>query len=394
MKILILNHNYERFGTYWRCYFLGKNLAKNGHKVTMLCASGKNIDLLVRRIKESDNFTIYTLPRVRYHTYMSGQLILRLPFYLFFTIFTKYDLLYAFTVAQPQIGIPAMIAKVFLRKKRVFVDWDDLWGGGFANSHMSIINKGLTWSEAYFPKFADAVTHVSQKIHDRAIQVGIPESKLRYLPNGANHREIKVYDKISSRLKVGLNINENIILSMGNTYTYSLDILLKTFMGVLKRLPDSRLVFIGNTKIPKDKEPFYRNIINNITFAGYVKQPELSYYLASADVLALPMDNDPIEQARFPIRLGDYLSAGRPIVSNAVGEVKHYLEKYNAGLTSKPRDVKGYSDNIIRVLKDDKLAKRISKNARNLAEGELDWQRISQKLLHVYKSVMLKQLDL
>ena len=55
-KILILNHNNENYGTYFRCFFIGKYLGRLGYKITMLCASGKNFDLSLRRKKIEANF--------------------------------------------------------------------------------------------------------------------------------------------------------------------------------------------------------------------------------------------------------------------------------------------------------------------------------------------------
>jgi len=57
----------------------------------------------------------------------------------------KYDLLYAFTVAQPQIALPAILAKV-LRKKKLIIDWDDIWGKGLGLSHGQLINSVFYFS--------------------------------------------------------------------------------------------------------------------------------------------------------------------------------------------------------------------------------------------------------
>lgn len=53
MRILILNHNYEKFGTWFRCIRYAKSLS-NEHDVTMICASGKKIDLKIRKKKLDD----------------------------------------------------------------------------------------------------------------------------------------------------------------------------------------------------------------------------------------------------------------------------------------------------------------------------------------------------
>ncbi|MBT8579357.1 hypothetical protein G6646_00180 [Polynucleobacter paneuropaeus] len=50
MNIIMLNHNYEGFGTWHRCFKYAKALAED-HNVTMVCASGKKFDLKIRKKK-------------------------------------------------------------------------------------------------------------------------------------------------------------------------------------------------------------------------------------------------------------------------------------------------------------------------------------------------------
>ena len=361
-------------------------MAELGHEVVMVCASGKDFDLLVRKQKYTENFSIYTLPRIKYHRYYTGQLLLRFWWYVIFVLFKDYDLLYAFTVAQPQISIPAFLGK-FLRRKKLIVDWDDLWGGGFSLMHIRPVGFVLEKSESLFPRFADLLTCASNPLIKRALEIGINKEKIFYLPNGCNYKEIKPISRKLSRNKLKISPGKKIILSMGNTYTGSLDLLLAAFEQLIKKSPDCQLMFLSSLLIPDDRKEKFKSIIDRIKMTGWCSKQLLPYYLSSADILALPMDNNKIEEARFPIRLGDYLSAGKPIVSNALGEVKYYIEKYNTGLTSRPEDYKGMAKNFLLLLKDKKLSNKLGKNGRNLAIGELSWYNVIKKIDFKIKSL-------
>ena len=50
--------------------------------------------------------------------------------------------------------------------------------------------------------------------------------------------------------------------------------------------------------------------------------------LACADILLLTQEDNLINQARLPTKIGDYLAVGRPILATPVGEVKFFVEKY------------------------------------------------------------------
>lgn len=377
-KILILNHNHERFGTYFRCYFIAEGLSKVGYKVTMICASGRNFDLLIRRQRINDNFFIITFPRVKYHRYFTGQILLRLPLNIIFVLLLKYDLLYAFTVAQAQIGIPAWVAKKILGKPLI-IDWDDLWGGGFAVTHGKIIEKVLNWCEKNFIKVADKVTYVSGYIGKEIDKIDKKIYKIK-IDNGANVKQIQTMDKKEARKRLGYKENDILAVSIGNTYTASFGIMLDAFRITQSEIKDLRLLLVGNVFIKDEHKRLLENLAGSVTIVGSRPYSEMPLYMAIADVLLLPMDDNPIELARFPMRFGDYLCAERPIVSNAVGEVKYYLEKYEAGLISPPGSPNKFGKNILLALKDKKLADRISWNARKLAEGDLSRDNVIQKL--------------
>ncbi|PIS20629.1 hypothetical protein COT52_02675 [candidate division WWE3 bacterium CG08_land_8_20_14_0_20_43_13] len=377
-RILILNHNQERFGTYYRCLFLGKGLAARGYQVTMICASGRKFDLLIRKKKISDNFTLITLPRIKYHKYFTGQLLLRLPLTVLLVILLPYDVCYAFTVAQLQIGIPAWFSRI-IRRKKLIVDWDDLWGNGFGLEHGGFVSKVIYWSERYFIKFAHRVTYVSQFLGQKFADLFLPIPAVK-IPNGANTQQIAVLDRDECCRHLTLDPAKKYLVSIGNTYTSSLGLLLRAFEAVIKVRDDVYLVMVGEGKITPEFQELYSRLVSRIISTG--KQPfsQVPYYLGCADALLLPMDDTDIEKARFPMRFGDYLCAGRPIVSNAVGEVEYYLSKYQAGLISPVSDSEVFSYHILLVLASSEIGYSYGRKARELAEGDLNWEKIIDRL--------------
>lgn len=356
----------------------------------MVCASGREFDLRVRQKKINENFTLITLPRVKYARYFSGQILLRFPLYLFSVLTFKYDVLYAFTVAQPQIGLAATAGKI-LRHKKLVIDWDDLWGGGFANSHSLPIRKVLEKSELFFLRFADRVTCASRLLYQKAISIYPRKEDVYYLPNGCKTQHFSSTEYGQARQRLGYPPTEVVLLSMGNTYnSITLDLLFNTYRALLKERPEARLVLLSTIQIPPLKKTQYQDIIGRILFTGYVSDEQKDLYLSAADVLLLPMENNPIEEARFPIRLGDYLLAGRPIVSNAVGEVKYYLEKYQAGITARPDSPDDFARAILKMLEDRTLAESCSVNARKLALGDLSDSKVVEKAEQILSSVVGK----
>jgi len=177
-------------------------------------------------------------------------------------------------------------------------------------------------------------------------------------------------------------------LAMGHTYLDSLRLLFEAFGLVLKTASDALLVVVGKVDIPDKFQSVYQQISHRVLLTGPKPFKEVPLYLSAADVLVLPMDNVPIEKARFPMRFGDYIAAGRPIISNAVGEVKYYLERYECGLTAEPTDVLKMAEHIIYLLNNRNYGELLGKKARMLAEGDLAWKKIANDLSRVYQEVI------
>jgi len=381
MEITYFVHTPENYGTSYRCYALAKNLSMIGFKMKMVCASEK-MDFLMRKRNVNENFELITLPYFRFHRYFSGH-SLRALLSSLRVIFTNPDIVHGFTAAQPSTAIPSIIWKK--RGNALFVDWDDAWGGGFAEGHGNVFGKMLAYFEEDSAKKADEVTYVSEWIFERIKSLGIKNA--HYIPNGSPVLEIPVLSKEECRRDLKIGSEEKILLSMGNLYTGGVDKMLNSFQILLKENPgmNPKLLFLGTDMSKAIEEKFGKEILKNIIFCGKKPFNDVKYYLGAADALLLPMEETNVEKARFPMRLGDYLCAGRPIVSNGVGEVKKVLEQEKCGLVSGVDDAKGFKENMLLALEDKEKSEELGGRAREAAEKKYDWRIIVKKLAKVYE---------
>ena len=382
MKILLLNYTYFGDGTYWRVFYIGKHLSELGHEVTMICPSDRDFYLRISKEQINKNFLRITLPRIKYTRYYTGQEF-RFILNILQVLLYQYEIIHCFTVAQPQIGIPGLFSKM-LRRKKLIVDWDDLWKGGFADYQPYNVRKILEICETNITKFADKITVISEFLKKMTLNLGIEKEKIVKIPNGANTDVIKPLDKTKCRQKLNLDSSPTIV-SMGHTYTESLDFLLDSFKKVIEQIPETKLLMIGRINLPKGTKNKLEKLPNNIILTGEQPFKKIPLYLSAADVLVLPMANNVIERARLPFRLGDYLASGRAIVSNAVGETKRILAQNRCGLISPPEDIISFSENIVYLLTNAKVRENLGKKGRKVAETKFSWKQIAKNLEGVYK---------
>lgn len=388
MDILYLNHNPEGYGTYFRCYHLARHVAARGHKVTLLCASREQT--LSIREKTEGNLTIRILPRVNLATYHTGH-TLRMFLNARECLTRKMDILHAFAFPLHPISFPTFLTSIARPKVKIVLDHDDMWKGGFTLYHPKPVRAVYDFTEDRLPARADMATAASAILMQKFRDAGLPEEKIHYIPNCPTLPG-PMPERAAARQSLGLAPDARIVLSMGHTYTESLFALLDAYAEARRTVPDLKLFFLGKLHISDDFKARMRvyeeRFAPDIVRIGEKPSAEVPAYLAAADALLLPMDDDPIEKARFPIRFGDYLASGVPVVSNAVGEIKRIMEAHDCGYTAPVADPIAFGRAIATALTDQAGRERKGDNARRLIAEELNWPAVAARLEAVYEQTL------
>ena len=99
-----------------------------------------------------------------------------------------------------------------------------------------------------------------------------------------------------------------------------------------------------------------------IDIAGFVSDEQLWNDCKQAEVLLMPLWEDDRSATRFPTKFGQYLAAGRPIVTARVGEIRHFLTDETA-IFYPAGDAIGLAGALDRLLADPVSGKRIAARA-------------------------------
>lgn len=99
-----------------------------------------------------------------------------------------------------------------------------------------------------------------------------------------------------------------------------------------------------------------------LDIVGFVSDAQLRGYCSQADALLMPLWEDDRSSTRFPTKLGQYLAAGRPIVTAPVGEIIHFLNSETA-MFYPPGDTTGFTNSLELLLTDPGLGDRLALRA-------------------------------
>ncbi len=184
------------------------------------------------------------------------------------------------------------------------------------------------------------------------------------------------------------------VLFAGATgYTQSVKFILDSMNRVWQDRPECKLLITGadwNSPVGlKLKEEIdNKNYIGHVDMLGFVARHELLRICASAWVLLAPLHNDLRSKARFPTKIGEYLAAGRPVVSNTVGEVEQYLEDGVSAFLCEPDDPEKYGKKILEAINDPQKALEVGARGRQVAQENFDYIRHGTRLANFFTSLV------
>jgi glycosyltransferase involved in cell wall biosynthesis len=387
VRILFLNHNVIWRSTFFRCLQFGKQLVANGHSVDLLTISPKaRLRFAEREIEgvhviESPDL-LFSILRTGWDPYDT----LRRRVYL---KPRHYDLIHAFD-CRPAVILPAL-AQRSRDGATLLTDWADWWGrGGVIDERPNRLIKLFferteTYFEEHYRTQADGLTVISQALRDRAMGLGVRPEVIARIYSGADTERIQPMDKAAARASLGLPVDAPIVGFTGFVH-YDLALLLAAFDLLAQQRPNVRLLITGKPS-PLVRQYAERGHWSDRVFhAGIVPYADLPRYLAAADLNALPFADKQANRGRWPNKLGDYLSAGRPVVSNPTGDIQDLFTRYDIGALTEGTPA-AFARGMTDLLDDPARALAQGAAARQVAEHELSWPKLTQQLEEHYNSV-------
>ena len=378
MKILFLNHNVKGIGTYIRCFNFAKHMVRFGHSVVLLTSAPQ---FMIKPKKEMiDGVEVVCMPDIMAKRFRNGGLgpidtILR----CLFLLGREFDIVENFD-HRPAVLYPALVGK-YLRKMPLVSEWTDLHGTGGSLSNrpkllQQLIRPYEDFTEKKSKKLSEKLVVISRGLQERAINLGVPESRIVYIPGGADVEKIVPRPKSEVRKNLGLPSDKKIIVYTAGTH-YNTDFFIKAINHIQKARKDVVLVTTGDVFENRHKEALFDP--NRIIELGFLPYEKYTALLPCADVFVFPFTNSSLNTGRWPNKIGDYMAAGRPTVSNRTGDIVRLFDEHKIGFLAS--DNPGhFAAKTLELLANQKLSSEIGMRARQTAERHYDWRLLSKKL--------------
>jgi glycosyltransferase involved in cell wall biosynthesis len=123
---------------------------------------------------------------------------------------------------------------------------------------------------------------------------------------------------------------------------------------------------------------------------GEITHAEVPAMLSIADLAVVP--SAPVAASRggtgTPLKLFEYMAAGKAIVATAVNQAAEVIEDGRTGRLVPARDVHRFAKTILTLLNDPVERVRLGENARQQAIKLYSWEEYTRRLESIYHNVL------
>jgi len=372
-------------GTYWRAYYLARELCSSGHSVTLLATAPHERRRFRVSYELQGRLALVEAPDLLPGSLRSGWDLWASLARSAWLASSHFDLLHAFE-CRPSVIIPALAARARSGAPLV-IDWCDWFGrGGSVEERPSRLQRALlrspeTFFETHFRTCADATTVINPFLGNWAAALGVPPASITLVPNGCDTADWHLESSSVARAALGLPADVPLIGYVGAIFARDAVLLARAFDHLISLRPDARLLVLGYCNVAVEqlvRQP------DAVLRSGPLDTPTLRRYLRACSVGWVPLSDIGANRGRWPLKMNSYMEAGLPFVTTAVGDLAAFVRRYPAGVAA-AADAIALAEQTLALLDDPVRAAELGATGRRLAEGELNWARVAELVAGVYQ---------
>jgi glycosyltransferase involved in cell wall biosynthesis len=274
-------------------------------------------------------------------------------------------------------------------KVRLVVDEDDWEGSGGWNElggYPWFMKRFFSWQENWGLMHCDAVTVASRALQTITWSHGVAPKKVYYLPNGAVPflPSAHVFHN-----EPAINVIETpIVLLYTRFVEFQIERLVDIWNMIQEEMPSARLLVVGKALFPEIDEKLDKllgtELASSVIRLGWKPQSELPAYFMRATIALFPCDDTLVNRCKCSAKLTDLLSAGIPVVADAVGQNYEYIRDGQSGLLVLAGDSRAMAEAALMLLRDDKMRFQLGQAANQFMAERFAWDKLANVALKAY----------
>ncbi len=235
---------------------------------------------------------------------------------------------------------------------------------------------------------SDAIICPSRVTRDYIASLGLSHKLVTVIPNGVSPSDFSASPLPLRGERVP------VLLYIGTLADWQgLDIVVRSLPKVLEQQA-VRLQIVGRGRSRQRKMLAKQirklGIEEHVIVQPAVPHHEIPALITNADICVAPLSlNDRnVTQGACPIKLLEYMAAGRPLLASNMPIVRELVREDVDALLFSPNDPDDLARQTLALLNDIELSQRLAESASQRALSKFTWHESQKKLLKVYKKLL------
>jgi glycosyltransferase involved in cell wall biosynthesis len=236
--------------------------------------------------------------------------------------------------------------------------------------------------------WSDAIICPSNVTKDYIASLGLDRKLVTVIPNGVSPSDFSPSSLPSRENRIP------VLLYIGTLADWQgLDVLIKALPKILEHQA-VRLHIVGRGR-SRQRKMLAKHIRKLGVDEHVIVQPAVPHHeipalIAAADICVAPLGlNDRnVTQGACPIKVLEYMAAGRPLLASNMPIVRELMREDVDGLLFSPNDPDDLARQGLSLLNDRALSERLSRSASERALTQFTWHESQKKLLKVYEKLL------
>jgi D-inositol-3-phosphate glycosyltransferase len=237
---------------------------------------------------------------------------------------------------------------------------------------------------------------------------GANPEKIVLIPSAVNTRIFKPVDRNAARRRIGLNLNDKVVVYVGRMLPRK-DIrndirALAVLQGKIESdegTPDAsiKLIIVGGESLEPDplatpeigelqKLAKELGVTEYVRFIGKRQPDELCDYYCAGDVAVTTPWYEP-----FGLTPLEAMACGRPVIGSAVGGITYTIKDGETGFLVPPRDPEALAARLQQLLNQPELRMQMGLAARKRVEQEFTWPITVMRTGALYETLLAERMQ-
>lgn len=248
----------------------------------------------------------------------------------------------------------------------------------------------FTSLESFVYRKAAAITVLSQGFQANLLAKGVPQDKVRIIPNFVETDFVRPLPKDNSFARQHDLQDKFVVMYAGNVgMSQGLDVMLEAATH-LEALSDILLLIVGNGAAKAGLEQQAAQMgLGNVSFLPFQSRSVLPEMYATADVSLVCLRRN-IGSESVPSKAYTIMSSGRPLLAavSEEAETKTLIEQAECGLWVEPEEPRALADAIRLLYHDSALRSRLGKNGRAEVQANYTPKRVAKQYVQLLESLV------